>query len=500
MIPSNSISLIQATLADYPIIQNMARFYVYDMSRYCGFISDDWACPDNGLYECFDLKKAFEESNRKAFLVKVNNELAGFVLLRIENSGSRSIWQVDEFFILAKFQSKKIGTQVAHKIWNMYPGDWELTVIPENKKGLVFWRKAVTSATKGVYKEKIVIIDYDRHQPKRIKFQFESPSHSQYILRVATINDAADIVDLQVRGWKHSYQGIIDQAYLDKINSQQRLEWRLENMTKGNSWTFVIEHNGKIVGECDVWHSRNPHFGKGEIFAFYVDKEYHRKGVGTMLWNAATQKLCQENLVPYVVVTLAKNYPARRFYESMGSIVCGEIQNTIDGKLYDEVIYKYELLKIRLATIDDVSAMVALSYQKRREYEKAQPRFWKYAQGAEEAQSEWFKELLERDNYILLVAEANHEIAGFVIGHIMQAPKVYDPGGLTLMVDDFCVNDSNAWETIGKQLIVELKKLAKAKGVAQMLAVCGAHDELKIQFLKDLGLGITSQWYVGSII
>jgi ribosomal protein S18 acetylase RimI-like enzyme len=159
-------------------------------------------------------------------------------------------------------------------------------------------------------------------------------------LRLATIEDAAAIVDLQIRGWKHSYKGIIDQSYLDNICSKQRLEWRLESMAKGDSWTFVVEHNGKIVGECDAGYSRTPEFGKGEIFALYVDTDHHRKGIATMLWNAAVEKLHQENLVPVIVITLTKNSPARAFYQSKAGIVCSEVQTTIDGKLYDEIVYK----------------------------------------------------------------------------------------------------------------------------------------------------------------
>lgn len=162
-----------------------------------------------------------------------------------------------------------------------------------------------------------------------------------YHLRLATIDDAADIVDLQVRGWKHSYKGIIDQSYLDNICSKQRLEWRLQNMAKGESWTLVVEHGGKIIGECDIGISRMLEFGKGEIFAFYVDKDHQRKGIGTMLWDAAVQKLTQENLVPYIVLMLAQNLPARAFYQTMGGVFCGETQTTINGKLYDEVVYKY---------------------------------------------------------------------------------------------------------------------------------------------------------------
>lgn len=62
-----NIHIIEATLNDYPRIQNMARLYVYELSRECGSISSDWAMPEDGLYESFDFKNYFEESSRKAY-------------------------------------------------------------------------------------------------------------------------------------------------------------------------------------------------------------------------------------------------------------------------------------------------------------------------------------------------------------------------------------------------------------------------------------------------
>jgi len=50
------IKLVPASLSDYPVIQNMARFYVYDMSEYMGN-EKGWEMPENGLYECIDFKK-----------------------------------------------------------------------------------------------------------------------------------------------------------------------------------------------------------------------------------------------------------------------------------------------------------------------------------------------------------------------------------------------------------------------------------------------------------
>ena len=144
--------IIPATLEDYPTIQNMARFYVYDISRSCGFISHDWALPSDGVYECYDLKKYFEEEARKAFLIRASGELAGFVLLNQVCTEKRTNWNMEEFFILAKFQGKGMGRAVAHDIWTMYPGIWEVSIIPENKPAYGFWEKTINAHTAGKYK------------------------------------------------------------------------------------------------------------------------------------------------------------------------------------------------------------------------------------------------------------------------------------------------------------------------------------------------------------
>lgn len=81
----------------------------------------------------------------------------------------------------------------------------------------------------------------------------------------------------------------------------------------------------------------------------------------------------------------------------------------------------------------------------------------------------------------------------------MKAPEAYDPGGLTLMIDDFCVKAPELWNTVGKSLINKIKIIVKAKGAEQILIVAGAHDQAKVQFLRSIVLSIASEWYIGSI-
>lgn len=158
-------------------------------------------------------------------------------------------------------------------------------------------------------------------------------------------------------------------------------------------------------------------------------------------------------------------------------------------------------IKIRLTAITDLDPIAVLSYNKRRSYEKAQPQFWRYAgEEGDNIQKQWFKELLEDKNYLMFTAENNTpEILGFIIGKLMPAPEVYNPGGLTLMIDDFGVKSESLWESVGAELIKAIKVPAKAKDVSQILVVCGAHDGPKRKFLNEQNLSIASEWFVGKL-
>lgn len=169
-----TISVIKATMNDYRCIQNMARFYVYDLSRECGSISSDWAIPEDGLYESFDFKNYLIDPSRKAYLVKVYDEIAGFVLLNQATEDSTNNWNMGEFFVIAKFQGQGIAHQVAKEIWNMHPGKWEISVIPNNKSALKFWEKVISDLTCGTFNKQLIEVTYDEHCPQRMIFEFDT--------------------------------------------------------------------------------------------------------------------------------------------------------------------------------------------------------------------------------------------------------------------------------------------------------------------------------------
>lgn len=150
----HDIQLILATIADYPAVQNMARFYVYDMSRECGPHYPGWECPADGLFECDKLESYFTDPERKAYLVKVDEELAGFILINKLDFLPTS-FNMGEFFILAKFQRKGIGQTAACRVFDMHQGTWSVGAIPMNKRTLNFWRHIIGDYTGGDYTERL---------------------------------------------------------------------------------------------------------------------------------------------------------------------------------------------------------------------------------------------------------------------------------------------------------------------------------------------------------
>ncbi len=72
------------------------------------------------------------------------------------------------------------------------------------------------------------------------------------------------------------------------------------------------------------------------------------------------------------------------------------------------------------------------------------------------------------------------------------------------MIDDFCIvnnysYNSNPWLYFGQILLDEIIKIAKVKGIKQILVVSGNHDADKTEFLTKNNLAIASLWLTKTI-
>ena len=155
--------------------------------------------------------------------------------------------------------------------------------------------------------------------------------------------------------------------------------------------------------------------------------------------------------------------------------------------------------RTRPATHDDIDAVAALAADRRRDYEAHQPRFWRQADDALVRHKAHLHGLVDEPDHVFLVAGETSHVSGFVIGRLMPAPPVYEPGGLSCVVDDFAVARADAWASLGLLLLGDLSLAARARGAVQVVVVAGRHDEPKRRALHAAGLVVASEWWTGPI-
>lgn len=156
-------------------------------------------------------------------------------------------------------------------------------------------------------------------------------------------------------------------------------------------------------------------------------------------------------------------------------------------------------MRIRAAEPDDVVAMGRLADRKRRQYAAYQPVFWRLAPSARTHHERFLARLVADPEVLSLVATLDEDVHGFVVGRLVDAAPVYDPGGPSVYVDDFVVSREAEWATVGAALLRSVRQLGVDRGAAQVVVVSGALDTAKRRLLADADLEVASEWWVAPL-
>ena len=157
--------LINVEEKDKNIIYNLMQLYMYDLSSF----EDETATftmLNSGLYTMNKyIEKYWQDKNRNPYILKCNNELAGFVLYRFNEENMN---EIAEFFILKKYRKIRAGTFMANKMFDLSKGKWEVSTLIKNEISQKFWRKTIKNFTNNDFEEKYV------RDNSRLAFYFEN--------------------------------------------------------------------------------------------------------------------------------------------------------------------------------------------------------------------------------------------------------------------------------------------------------------------------------------
>lgn len=150
---------------DKNVIYNLMQLYTYELSLF----EDETAkfpLLDNGLFKTSKyIELYWKEEKRHPYLLKYDNKIAGFVLMRYNEENMN---EIAEFFVVNKYRHLGAGRFMANQMFNKYRGKWEIRTLLKNKQAQEFWRKVVLEASNNNYTEKLI------RNGSRYAFYFEN--------------------------------------------------------------------------------------------------------------------------------------------------------------------------------------------------------------------------------------------------------------------------------------------------------------------------------------
>ncbi len=163
---SAAVEVVMARIDDKPVLQSLLELYQYDLSRF-----DKRVIGPSGQYGYRYLDHYWTDPERHPYLVRIDGQWAGFVLVNRHSPLGEPVWSVAEFFIMAAYRRSGYGESVAHRVFDQHPGTWHIAVEASNIAGQRFWRTVVERYTNGRFDE--CQVEDDRWQGPVLVFDSE---------------------------------------------------------------------------------------------------------------------------------------------------------------------------------------------------------------------------------------------------------------------------------------------------------------------------------------
>ena len=171
------------------------------------------------------------------------------------------------------------------------------------------------------------------------------------IARPADVVHAPAIARIHWDSWVATYGGVFPQQSFDEFPLAQRErlwthEAGLNADASRRSQLLVALQGERVLGFAHVGPYRVQPFdttesgADGELRALYLDPALQRRGIGRLLWSAATRQLQAMNFAALRLWVIDGNHAAEDFYRAMGAVPVGSTSFDAHGKTLREICYR----------------------------------------------------------------------------------------------------------------------------------------------------------------
>jgi predicted acetyltransferase len=141
------VEVADAALEERATILNLMQLYMHDFSEFAEIGTLHGEAASDGRFAHHPLDVCWREDGWFPLIIRADRHLAGFALVSPWSALDRPLDQsVAEFFVLRKYRRAQVGLRAAKRIFERFPGRWEVPVAFYNQPALAFWRKTVPAS------------------------------------------------------------------------------------------------------------------------------------------------------------------------------------------------------------------------------------------------------------------------------------------------------------------------------------------------------------------
>lgn len=140
----SSIELHAAQRDEVATIENMMQFYLHDFSEWLPL-----KLGEQGLFN-FQIKPGYwRNPATRPFLIKVDGELGGFVVVDADTHLPGAEHNIGYFFVSRRFRGQGVAKFVVSALLSQIPGQWQIFHIDANQPARRFWARLIPAFTEG---------------------------------------------------------------------------------------------------------------------------------------------------------------------------------------------------------------------------------------------------------------------------------------------------------------------------------------------------------------
>ena len=158
------------------------------------------------------------------------------------------------------------------------------------------------------------------------------------IIRNAVKEDVRQIAEILVEDWQKAYRGMLEDAFLDSMNADQRYAIEVKRYQK-----YVVAAEGDEILGYAWLETAEDGTADCEVVALYVRYAKRKMGTGRLLFQSAVKYFRESGKKKMIIWCLKENVESRKFYEKMGGKEFRTGSHNWGGKDYDMISYLYDL-------------------------------------------------------------------------------------------------------------------------------------------------------------